>query len=188
MDASEAAAATASVIFGQSRGVDGYRSRSRAGSFSGGYSGSYRSPSPYPAGVPFPGGNGSAYGGNGSTYGDPYAYDESIHGRHRSRSHSRPRHHSSSSRQSPIILNPPPAQYVPGYGSVGSAYGSFGSYGGQPMASPGYAASSVPGYGVPAATSTVLIPAPHRHRHSSSSHHHRHHHRPRSASGYGYGY
>jgi len=201
MQASEAAAraaATASVIFSQNRGMDidgGYRSRSRAGSFSGSYG------SPY-VGVPFPG------GGDGSGFGDAYAYDERImrprhHSHRHSRSHSRSRHHSSTS---PIIVAPA-RQY--GYatnpmaipGTVPSqSYGTYGSYAGYRapyvQQSPGYAANSVPGYGyagspvaIPATASTTMLVPSHRRPRSSSSHHHhhhRHHGRPRSADPYGY--
>jgi len=215
MDASEAAAATASVIFGQSRGVDGgHRSRSRAGSFSGNYGGSpYHSPSPYGGSSPFPS------GGGGSAYGDPYAFDDTIMhpSRHRSRSHSRSRHHSSSSRHSPIIASSPSQYGAGGYptspmaipgstgvpsSSYGGSYGSYGGYGGginpygQSLASPApmYTGNSMPSYGGGYAGSnvapgTMIIPS-RSHRHSTSgSHHHHHHHRrrPRSADGYGYG-
>jgi len=214
MDASDAAAATASVILAQSRGVDGgYRSRSRAGSFSGSYGGSpYHSSSPYGGSSPFPSAGGSAYG-------DPYAFDNTIMhpSQHRSRSHSRSRHHSSSSRHSPIIIASPSQYGAGGYPSnpiaipgstvrssspYGGSYGSYGGYGGgvspygQSLASPApmYTGNSMPSYGGGYPTSNVapgagaLVIPPRRHRHSTSgSHHHHHHRRPRSADGYGYG-
>jgi hypothetical protein len=179
----------------------GYRSRSRAGSFSGGYGGTpYRSPSPYGGvpfpggGVPFPGGGGIPGGGGSTAYGDPYAYDE-PHTHRRSRSHSRSRHHSSSS---PIIIAPPAygssPMAIPGstYGSYGGAYGGgVNPYGQTLGTSPAYTGSSMPSYGyagsptvLPAPAGNLIVPSSHRRRHHSSSSHH--HHRPRSSDGRGY--
>lgn len=203
IEASDAAAATASVIFAQSRGMDmmdGDYPRSRAGSFSGDYRG--RSSSPYGGGVsPYPGG-GSSYVGSS---GDPYAFDDRIMHprRHRSRSHSRSRRHSSSSHHSPAIIIPPPSGQ---YGTVApsSPYGTYGSYGGyggrvspygQTMPAPvpmyGGGVSQYGGYpgsnmSIPTPSNAIVIPQ-RRHRHSISGSHHHHHHRPRSADGYGYG-
>lgn len=194
MEASEAAAATGSVIFAQSRGMDmevmdrGYGSRSRAGSFSGGYGG--RSPSPYGGGSPYHGG-GSSYPMSSSF--DPYSGDSGVMFPRRSRSHSRSRRHSSSSHRSPAIIIPPPS---PGYGASPVPIPGYGNYGGrvspygQTMAAPApmYAGTSAPSYGyagsnVPmtAAPGTLVIPSSRRHRHSISS---GSHHRSRSASGY----
>jgi hypothetical protein len=208
-EACETAAATASVIFAQNRGMDmdgGYRGRSRAGSFSGSYDGSYRSGSSYRGTSPFPS------GGTGSTYGDPYAYDDSImrpHHHHRhSRSHSRSRRHSSSSHHRPIVVTTAP-QYGAGYGTspmaipgsavASSSYGTYGSYAGYgggvspygQAPAPIYTGSSMPSYGGYASTvapGTLVVPSPRSHRHSISGSHHDDHRRPRSASGYTYGY
>ncbi|KAJ7502791.1 hypothetical protein B0H11DRAFT_1986372 [Mycena galericulata] len=124
MEASEAAAATASIIFYHSRARDEgeygrsrSRSRTRHGSFSG--------------------------------YDDPYASDYRLSSNSRHRSHSRHRAHSTSSRQIPNGISNAlpmgiPSSVPSGYGAPAS-YGSYGapaSYGaGIPMQIHGQASS-----------------------------------------------
>jgi len=204
MEASDAAAATASIIFHQSQSrafddMDGaYRSRSRAGSFSG-----YGGASAYAGGSPYMGGGHSPYTASSgypmSSPGDPYAFDNQVlypsrHGRHRSRSRSRSRRHSSSHHHRPTVtILPGSSQYgtspvpIPGAvvpASPYNAYGSYGSYG-QPMNSPMPAyAGSTGGYAGSAGgyAGTMIVPTSSRsHRHSIS-----HHNRPRSTEGYAY--
>jgi len=194
IEASDAAAASASIIFSQSQSrgfgdMDGaYRSRSRAGSFSG-----YGGASPYMGSPPYMGA-GSSYGGHSpyagnSGYapgspGDPYAFDNRImhpSSRHRSRSRSRSRRHSSSHRHRPAVIVAAPSQYsspmpIPGAGALvpASSYNGYPSYAGsygQPM------------YGGNAGSyqQPVIVPSPRSHRHSIS-----HQHRPRSADPYAF--
>jgi len=198
VEASDAAAATASIIFSQwqSRAFDdmdgGYRSRSRAGSFSG-----YGGAPPYVGGSPYMGGGHSPYAGAGagagagypmSSPGDPYAFDNQVlhpSRRHRSRSRSRSRRHSSSHRHRPsVTIIPASTQYgaspmpIPGAVVPASSYNAYGSYGsyGQPMSSP-VAAYPSSGAGYPP---NMIVPTSSRsHRHSIS-----HHSRPRSTDGF----
>jgi len=190
IEASDAAAASASIIFSQSRGFDdmdgAYHSRSRAGSFSG-----YGGASPYPGNPPYMGagsyGGHSPYAGSSgyppASPGDPYAFDNRVlhpSSRHRSRSRSRSRRHSSSHHHRPTVIVSGAPQYsspmpIPGAGAMvpASSYNAYGSYGshGQPM----YAGSSG-SYVQP-----VIVPSPRSHRHSIS-----HHSRPRSAEPYAF--
>ncbi|KAF4567761.1 hypothetical protein EYR40_006768 [Pleurotus pulmonarius] len=123
-EASDAAAATASIIFYQSRedGQDEYRSRprSRAGSFAGG----------------------SGYAS--SIGGDPYALDDPLLSSRRYRSRSR--HRSlSRGRGSPTIINLPPQMPsggMPYPGQAGSAYGMPPPVGGYPPMGGGYPGSA----------------------------------------------
>lgn len=171
--------------------MDGYRSRSRTGSFSN-YGGAspYRSSSPYGGSMGM--GGGSPYMPQGSLSGgfDPYEYDVQAmyprrRHRHRSRSGHRSRRHSHAT---PIVIAPQANTGYPGYGgyagSYGAGSGSYGAPGAYGMAQP------VPMYGsgvpmatsIPASSSMALVPSSRRHRHSVSGGY-----RPSSADGYGYG-